>query len=502
MRLEIPICLLLSSCAAFVFPMSSRRCDSACFVVQKDDDVPKRKQRFAQDAHIARPRRIESVNKPLSPSTSSSSSEADKARTVGKPLRRSSPPVPTKLDDELMWRTNKSIDDIEASMVKRWGTELRKWAADPNEYELEDAASDDSFRPEQNFRGKPVLDPWQKEELKSKPKDKSDTANNGVGVFATSLDEEMVLQKARRNQRQPKTDTRTRKPSWANLVEEEEPREEVNDFYDEDDEGFELDGTVRSDRDDYDIGKLISPKPVGGLGSKKVISDSPGFFFNSNVATVNDAEPASSEESVEEELQKQPSKIRSALPLLNEDGKPFYLTVAQAESNFRIALAGNAASQEKSSVSSAEQASWNEFGITSKRLLQNLQSMGCGTPLSVQCKSCPSILTGKDVLVGTYTGSGKTLAFLVPLVQRLLFDASSPGDGVQVMIVAPGRELASQIATVTRSLLEGTGLSIVLAIGGTTFSRNLEQLRKKKPTIVVGTPGRIAELVVGQPGEK
>ena len=111
-------------------------------------------------------------------------------------------------------------------------------------------------------------------------------------------------------------------------------------------------------------------------------------------------------------------------------------------------------------------------------------------------------MTGNDVLVGTYTGSGKTLAFLVPLVQRLLFDASSPVDGVQVLIVAPGRELASQIATVTRSLLEGTGLSIVLAIGGTTFSRNLEQLRKKKPTIVVGTPGRIAELVVGQPGEK
>jgi hypothetical protein len=400
-----------------------------------------------------------------------------------------------------MWRTNKSIDDIEASMVKRWGIELGKWAADPNDYELEDAASDDNFRTEQNFRGKPVLDPWQKEELKSRPKEKSDTAVRGAGVFATTLDEETVLQKARRNQRQPKLDARTRKPSWANLVEEEEPSKDVNDFYDEDDEGFEISGDVRGFRDDYDIGKLIAPKPVGGLGSKSSTSDNPGFFFNSNVGTINDVEPLSSEESVEEEPQKQTGKSRSAVPLLREDGKPFHLTVAQAERNFRIALAGNAASQEKSSLSSMEQASWNEFGITSKRLLQNLQSMGCGTPLSVQSKSCPTILTGKDVLVGTYTGSGKTLAFLVPLVQRLLFDAS-PGDGVQVIIVAPGRELASQIATVTRSLLEGTGLSIVLAIGGTTFSRNLEQLRKKKPTIVVGTPGRIAELIVGEPGEK
>jgi superfamily II DNA/RNA helicase len=88
------------------------------------------------------------------------------------------------------------------------------------------------------------------------------------------------------------------------------------------------------------------------------------------------------------------------------------------------------------------------------------------------------------------------------LAQRLLFEESSPSDGLQVLIVAPGRELASQIASVARSLLEGTGLSVVLAIGGTTFSRNLEQIRKNKPTIVVGTPGRIAELVVGQPGEK
>lgn len=401
-----------------------------------------------------------------------------------------------------MWRTSKSIDEIEASMVKRWGTELEKWAADPNEYELEDPVSDVNFGSQLDFGGKPVLDPWQKQELKLRPKVQSDSALSGVGVFAASLDEEMVLKKARRNQRQPRIDMRTRKPSWANLVEDDEPFEQMTDFYDEDDEGYELKGDIGGDSDDYDVGKLISPKPVGGLGSRSAISDNQVFFFNSNAGTVEDAIPVSSEEEVEVEPPKQSGKTRNALPLFREDGNPFYLTITQAEHNFRTALAGDGANQEESSVRAVEQASWNEFGITSKQLVQNLQAMGCGTPLSVQSKSCPSILTGNDVLVGTYTGSGKTLAFLVPLVQRLLFDTLSPVDGVQVLIVAPGRELASQIATVTRSLLEGTGLSIVLAIGGTTFSRNLEQLRKKKPTIVVGTPGRIAELVVGQPGEK
>jgi superfamily II DNA/RNA helicase len=134
-------------------------------------------------------------------------------------------------------------------------------------------------------------------------------------------------------------------------------------------------------------------------------------------------------------------------------------------------------------------------------LLENLQQMGCETPLVVQDKACPSVVTGNDVLVGTYTGSGKTLAFLVPLIQQLLF-STTQNNGVQVLIVAPGRELASQIVSVARELLEGTDITAMLAIGGTTFSRNLEQIRKRKPSILVGTPGRIAELVVGRPGEK
>lgn len=66
-----------------------------------------------------------------------------------------------------------------------------------------------------------------------------------------------------------------------------------------------------------------------------------------------------------------------------------------------------------------------------------------------------------------------------------------------MIVVAPGRELASQITTVARDVVAGTNLTVQLAIGGTTFSRNLEMIRKRKPDILVGTPGRIAALVVG-----
>jgi superfamily II DNA/RNA helicase len=145
--------------------------------------------------------------------------------------------------------------------------------------------------------------------------------------------------------------------------------------------------------------------------------------------------------------------------------------------------------------------------------------------LSVQAKTCLEIVHGKDdVVVGTYTGSGKTLAFLVPLAQSILSEkgkrnndgvgieqdddddrsngSSTKGAGIQTVIIAPGRELASQIVSVARELFHGTGLGVMLAIGGTTFDRNLQQIRKRKPDFIVGTPGRIAELIVGRPGER
>ena len=161
--------------------------------------------------------------------------------------------------------------------------------------------------------------------------------------------------------------------------------------------------------------------------------------------------------------------------------------------------------------------SWEDIGITDSTLLTNLHTMICPTPLSVQDQSCPSIVSGNDVLISTHTGSGKTLAFLVPIAQRLLMTEASnsnekntpPGGASgsggtypKAIIVAPGRELSSQIVSVAQSLFVNTGLTVSLAIGGTPYSRNVDTLRKKKPTVVVGTPGRIAELIIGRPGDK
>ena len=422
------------------------------------------------------------------------------------------------------WASGKSIDDLESTMAKRWGTlddssagqipeGFEFFDGDESDFEIvTEFGDDDEFEkafsspPKKNKKKKneskseryrrPVLDPWDEEETKSK------NGNKFTGE---------------------------------------------REYYDQDDEGFEIIGEVDDDLFDFledesyvpRVDHLIAPKPAGGRGSNRNNADSSsqggGYFFNPNAA----ANAAAAAKKKEEEASAKNArkneavspdaeggnegrrkKSASAKPLVDDvTGKPRLLTVDEAFNQFQESIdEGTMEVIETAEVpilaKKANSRSWDDLGITSSLLLENLQyDMNCPTPLAVQEKTTPAILTGNDVLVGTYTGSGKTLSFLVPLVQRLLWDVFNDLDvddegnmkndpGLAVLIVAPGRELASQIVSVARDLLQDTGLKVQLAIGGTTFKRNLEQLRKRKPNIVVGTPGRIAELVVGKPGEK
>jgi superfamily II DNA/RNA helicase len=127
--------------------------------------------------------------------------------------------------------------------------------------------------------------------------------------------------------------------------------------------------------------------------------------------------------------------------------------------------------------------------------------MVCPSPLEVQIKACPPIIAGNDVLLSTHTGSGKTLAFLTPIAQNVMVN---PSKSIlpKALIVAPGRELASQIVSVAQKLFVDTDLTVGMVIGGTSYARNVEMLRTKKPDVVVGTPGRVAELILGKSGDK
>ncbi|MDP9129917.1 MAG: DEAD/DEAH box helicase, partial [Candidatus Binatota bacterium] len=102
------------------------------------------------------------------------------------------------------------------------------------------------------------------------------------------------------------------------------------------------------------------------------------------------------------------------------------------------------------------------------------------------------LLDGKDAYLHAETGTGKTLAYLLPIFARLNVTLAA----TQAVIVAPTHELAIQIHRQCCDLAQNAGWPIrsVLLIGGTATDRQIEKL-KKKPQLVVGSPGRMAELI-------
>jgi superfamily II DNA/RNA helicase len=307
-----------------------------------------------------------------------------------------------------------------------------------------------------------------------------------------------------------------------------------------------------------------TPQPPALPKRTFFFSDGPSSSFEDELYNdeeeIEEQEQVQIDNSSKQRRQQQQRQISESIPLYNdEDGTPMYLTINQALQNYknsnyyqenimqqsststpvREAIEPDndenreyikassttststvaAESEESESIQNQSKLkSWEDVGITHPILLRNLRSkkLSCQQPLAVQKQSCQAILlqepstdkntnnNSNDVVIGTYTGSGKTLAFLVPTIQRLLNDemlaSKKSASYLKVLIIAPGRELASQIVAVVRDLIQDISeLDVVLAIGGTTYTRNLETIRKRKPSIIVGTPGRIAELILGQP---
>ena len=136
----------------------------------------------------------------------------------------------------------------------------------------------------------------------------------------------------------------------------------------------------------------------------------------------------------------------------------------------------------------------NEFralGI-SDALIKGLEKQGITTPTQIQQKMIPAIQTGQDVIGRSETGSGKTLAYLLPL-----FGAIDPTiRGTQAIILTPTHELAAQVHRQAELLIQNSGISAgcALIIGTAGIQRQIERL-KEKPPLVVGSTGRILELI-------
>lgn len=121
-------------------------------------------------------------------------------------------------------------------------------------------------------------------------------------------------------------------------------------------------------------------------------------------------------------------------------------------------------------------------------LLERLTERGITSPAAVQIEAIPHIAKGRDTIVHSATGTGKTLAYLLPLLEKL----DPANKNLQFVIIVPTQELAMQIVREVE-WLAGRG-SVAALIGGAAISRQIEKL-KSHPSIAVGTPGRLAELL-------
>lgn len=131
--------------------------------------------------------------------------------------------------------------------------------------------------------------------------------------------------------------------------------------------------------------------------------------------------------------------------------------------------------------------SFADFGLEPE-LQQNILRHGYTTPTPIQDQAIPLILEGRDVVGLANTGTGKTAAFLLPLINRVLLDTNQG-----VLIMAPTRELALQIADEFKKFASSLPLSMTLAIGGVSLRPQIQALRNN-PHFVIGTPGRLKDL--------
>ncbi|MCB0924538.1 MAG: DEAD/DEAH box helicase [Mycobacterium sp.] len=136
--------------------------------------------------------------------------------------------------------------------------------------------------------------------------------------------------------------------------------------------------------------------------------------------------------------------------------------------------------------------SFADLGVPAP-LVQALAAVDRSHPFPIQAQTLPDTLAGRDVLGRGKTGSGKTLAFSIPLVTRLADHQRSPGRPAG-LVLAPTRELATQISATLMPLAEVYGLRVITIFGGVPQARQ-ERALKAGVDIVVACPGRLEDLM-------
>jgi ATP-dependent RNA helicase RhlE len=131
----------------------------------------------------------------------------------------------------------------------------------------------------------------------------------------------------------------------------------------------------------------------------------------------------------------------------------------------------------------------------SQPIMQALALKEYGEPTPIQAQAIPILLQGRDLLGIAQTGTGKTAAFMLPSIDRLINSDKRPSPRTcRMLVLAPTRELASQIADNARSYSRFSPLSVVTVFGGTSVHKNKQEL-SRGVDVLVATPGRLIDLI-------
>ena len=128
-----------------------------------------------------------------------------------------------------------------------------------------------------------------------------------------------------------------------------------------------------------------------------------------------------------------------------------------------------------------------------QRLIDALSAKGYEKPTPIQEKAIPTILKNHDLLAAAQTGTGKTAAFTLPILEKLLQRKRGPHGDPAVLIVVPTRELAAQVSDSIKTYGAKTHITQAVLFGGVGLRPQIDAL-KRKPDIIVATPGRLLDL--------
>ena len=137
---------------------------------------------------------------------------------------------------------------------------------------------------------------------------------------------------------------------------------------------------------------------------------------------------------------------------------------------------------------------FTDLGL-SKPLLDALAAKNYATPTPIQAQAIPIVLSGRDLLGIAQTGTGKTAAFVLPTLDRLAADRRHPMPGrIRMLVLAPTRELAAQIAVSARAYGANMRLSVGTVFGGVPNHKSVREVARGLD-LLVATPGRLLDLV-------